>query len=117
MDKMEKDDFEVKFNNKTQEWYVIKVKDELTKNHHQMENIVTGIMAESKTDPLCPVASFREFLSHLNPEKNTCDSTQFRRSTLKILYSTLKIKSEKNPPSWVKSVRNITYFKYIHITP
>ena len=58
MDKMKKNDFAIKFNNDTQEWYVIKVKDELTKNHRDMESLVSGIMPENKTDPLCPVKSF-----------------------------------------------------------
>ena len=68
MEKMQKDHFETKFNTETEEWFVIKKKDELTKNHRDMENMVSGIMPENKTDPLCPVKSFREYLSHLNPD-------------------------------------------------
>ena len=47
---------------------MIKVKDELTKNHRDMEALVSGIMPENKTDPMCPVKSFREYLSHLHPD-------------------------------------------------
>ena len=35
-----------------------------------MENIVSGVMPENKTDPLCPVKLFQKYLSHLNPENN-----------------------------------------------
>ena len=68
MDKMQKDHFNIDFNHDTEEWFVRKVKDELTKNHRSMEQIVSGIMPENKTDPLCPVKSFREYMSHLHPE-------------------------------------------------
>ena len=47
---------------------MIKIKDELTKNHRDMEALVSGIMPENKTDPMCPVKSFRKYLSHLHPE-------------------------------------------------
>ena len=70
MDKMKKNDFQVRYNTKKEEWYVIKVKDELTKNHCELENIVSGIMPENKTDRLCPVKSFQKYLDHLNPN---CD--------------------------------------------
>ena len=66
MENMQKDHFKIEFNNETEEWYVIKAKDELTKNHRDIEELVSGIMPENKTDPLCPVKSFREYLSHLN---------------------------------------------------
>ena len=68
MDKMLKTDFEIKYSTEHEEWFVIKVRDELTKNHRQMENIVSGVMPENKTDELCPVKSFRKYLSHLHPD-------------------------------------------------
>ena len=37
---------------KKEEWYIIKVKDKLTKNHWDLENIVSGVMPENKTDEL-----------------------------------------------------------------
>ena len=67
MEKMLKTDFEVKYSTENKEWFVVKVCDELTKNYHDLENLVTGIMPENKTDPLCPVASFRKYISHLHP--------------------------------------------------
>ena len=67
MEKMLKTDFEVKYSTENEEWFMVKVCDELTKNHHDLENLVTGIMPENKTDPLCPVASFRKYISHLHP--------------------------------------------------
>ena len=68
MEKMKKTDFELRYNTESEEWFVIKVKDEFTKNHKEMENIVSGIMAENKTDEMCPVASFRTYIEHLNPD-------------------------------------------------
>ena len=68
MDKMRKTDFELKFNTETEEWFVIKTKDELTKNHRDMEHLISGVMPENKTDPTCPVASFHKYIEHLNPE-------------------------------------------------
>ena len=49
---------------------MIKVKDKLTKNHQDMENIVSGIMPENKTDEMCPVASFKTYIEHLNPDND-----------------------------------------------
>ena len=60
-------DFKIGFNMKTETWYVQKIKDELTKNHKEAENIVTGLMPENKDDRLCPVRSFRKYLEHLEP--------------------------------------------------
>ena len=56
-------DFAIKVNPKNNELYVIKIKDELTKNHRDNKNITS----ENKTDPLCPVQSFKKYLSHLHP--------------------------------------------------
>ena len=58
MNKMLKTDFEVRVNTKTDEEFIIKIFDELTKNHKEQENIVSGIMAPNPTDPLCSVQSF-----------------------------------------------------------
>ena len=60
-------DFKNGFNMKTETWYIQKIKDELTKNHKEAENIVTGLMPENKDDRLCPVRSFRKYLEHLEP--------------------------------------------------
>ena len=65
---MKKNDFKLKYNTEQEEWMVIKVKDELTKNHRNIEQIVSGVMPENKTDPMCPVQSFKTYIDHLNPE-------------------------------------------------
>ena len=68
IENMRKTDFELRFNTEQEEWYVIKIKDELTKNHKDIENIVSGVMPENKTDDMCPVKSFRTYIEHLNPD-------------------------------------------------
>ena len=65
---MQKTDFQLKYSTKNEEWLVIKVKDELTKNHRNMENLISGVMPENKTDPMCPVASFKAYQDHLHPD-------------------------------------------------
>ena len=67
---MKKNDFELRFNRQKEEWYVVKVKDELTKNHRDMENLVSGVMPENKDDIMCPVKSFRTYIEHLNPNND-----------------------------------------------
>ena len=68
MEKMKKNDFEMRYNTESEEWFVIKVKDELTKNHKNIENMISGVMPENKTDRMCPLKSFRTYIEHLNPE-------------------------------------------------
>ena len=68
IDTMKKDAFQFKYNSESKEWFVIKVQDELTKNHREMEPIISGIMPENKTDDKCPVLSFKTYIEHLNPE-------------------------------------------------
>ena len=52
--------------------YVMKVIDELQKNHKEIDNeVISGYMPELPNNPMCPVDSFREYLSHLNPD---CES-------------------------------------------
>ena len=65
---MKKTDFEMKYSTEHEEWLVVKVKDELTKNHRNIENIVSGVMPENKTNPMCPVHSFKTYIEHLHPE-------------------------------------------------
>ena len=55
---------------KTEMWYVYKDQDELTKNHKNIGEKISGFMPENRDDPLCPVKSFRKYLEHLNPENN-----------------------------------------------
>ena len=68
MDKMRKTDFQLTFDQKSETWFVKKIRDELTKNHRDREQIITGCMPENRDDPLCPVASFKKYIEHLNPE-------------------------------------------------
>ena len=41
MEKMLKSDFTIRFDQKQEIWYIIKTKDELTKNHKEIGEIVT----------------------------------------------------------------------------
>ena len=70
MEKMKKDTFKLDFDGKTETWYVIKAKDELTKNHKDIDETVSGLMPENKDDRLCPVRSYRMYLEHLNPRND-----------------------------------------------
>ena len=64
--------FQVVHDNKRNLVYVMKDIDKLQKNHQEVDGqIITGYMPEIPGDTLCPVESFREYLSHLNPE---CDA-------------------------------------------
>ena len=67
MEKMKKDHFKIEFDSKTETWYVIKNRDELTKNHRDIDHKISGIMPENKDDVLCPVRSYRKYIEKLNP--------------------------------------------------
>jgi hypothetical protein len=69
MDSMTRDTFEVR-KDKDGQKHVIKVVDELTKNHKEHDtDMVTGVMVETGT-PFCPVASFEKYISLLNGKSN-----------------------------------------------
>ena len=68
MEKMKKDDFQLQFHTKSESWFVIKVRDELTKKHKGIEDPEAGLMLENKDDRMCPVRSFKMYLEHLHPE-------------------------------------------------
>ena len=68
MEKMKRNTFKLEFNNQTETWYVIKDIDKLTKNHKDVDEMITGFMPENKDDRLCPVRSFKKYIEHLNPE-------------------------------------------------
>ena len=68
MEKMEKNHFKLEYDQKHKMWFVIKNKDELTKNHKEIGEIVSGIMPENKGDRLCPVRSYRKYMEKLNPD-------------------------------------------------
>ena len=66
MEKMQKDHFKLQFDKKQELWYLIKAKDELTKNHKEIGEIISGIMPENPTDRLCLIRSYRIYMEHLN---------------------------------------------------
>ena len=70
METMKKDDFKLHFDQQSEEWWVVKAKDELTKNHRDIESLIGGIMPQNKDDKLCPVRSFMMYKEHLNPEND-----------------------------------------------
>ena len=60
MEKMKKQDFKLLFDQKQEIWYLIKNKDELTKNHKEIGSIISGVMPEKRDDCLCPIKSYRK---------------------------------------------------------
>jgi hypothetical protein len=63
---LKKDDFDLKVNAQGQR-YVVKIKDELTKNPQgRRSQGEEGGMMIANGSPLCPVYSFEKYLSHLN---------------------------------------------------
>ena len=61
--------FEVKTDDDTGIHYVSKVTDELTKNHKETDQeIITAFMPSIPGSYYCPVASYVEYVVHLNPE-------------------------------------------------
>ena len=65
METMRNDHFKLEFNEKSEAWFLIKNKDELTKNLRVTDNLVSGIMPENKTDRLCSICSYRIYLQHI----------------------------------------------------
>ena len=71
MHSMSKNTFVLKVDSNTGKQYVYKAIDELTKNHREGDKeSSSGYMPENPCDPLCPVKSFKLYLSKLHP---TCD--------------------------------------------
>lgn len=64
---LKKNDFEIKLDAKGRS-FVIKTTDELTKNHRENDEQEDGGVMVSKDGQLCPVASFRKYISRLNSE-------------------------------------------------
>ena len=50
IEKMKKDHFKLQFDSKSETWFIIKDKDEPTKNHKGIEDPEAGIMPENKDD-------------------------------------------------------------------
>ena len=57
----------MEFDQQKELWYIRKGKDELTKNHRAMENLVSGFMSENPGDRLCSVRSYTMYLARLEP--------------------------------------------------
>ena len=68
MEKNKENDFKLLFDQKQEIWYLIKNRDELTKNHKEIRSIVSGVMPENCNDCLCPIRSYRKYIDHLNLE-------------------------------------------------
>ena len=66
MERMKEDDFKVTFDMKTETWFIIKVRDKLTKNHKGIEDPEAGLMPENREDKMCPVRLFNMYLEHLH---------------------------------------------------
>ena len=73
---MTKDMFKLRFDMETKISYVMKIVDELTKNHKENDDeLITGFMPSIKNcdgsiHPLCPVRSFENYFTHLNLQTN-----------------------------------------------
>lgn len=68
---MNKDNFKVDTDSTTGRRYVVKARDELTKNHRGDDSSsFSGFMPERPGCPDCPVTSFEKYLSHLHPDCN-----------------------------------------------
>ena len=68
MEFMKKDHFKMEYDSSLECWKVVKAVDELTKNHKEIGDIVSGVMPEKRGDPLCPVQSYAIYMDHLNPD-------------------------------------------------
>ena len=42
----------------------------LTKNHKDIDEKISGFMLGNKDDRLCPVRSFKKYLDHLHPDND-----------------------------------------------
>ena len=74
---MTKETFRLAYDSTTKIAYVLKAKDEMTKNHQESDNpVVTGFMpqilnADGTVNRLCPVRSYENYLGHLNEKCNS----------------------------------------------
>ena len=67
-------DFALEYDTETNIAFIRKVKDELRKNHTDMDiNVTSGFMtqvldANGRPHKMCPVRSFEKYINHLNPK-------------------------------------------------
>lgn len=60
--------------------YLVQAKDELTKNHRTLEKFEQrAYMPENPTDPLCPIVSYKKYISKLNPMNEYLWQTPLQR--------------------------------------
>ena len=72
MHAMEKDTFQLKVDLKSGLRYIIKVKDEETKNHKETDqDIISAFMAEKKESKYCPVTLYVQYTEALSPKSNS----------------------------------------------
>ncbi|XP_070202535.1 uncharacterized protein [Littorina saxatilis] len=80
MESMTKSTFCVRVDENTNRKYVMKMEDELTKNHRGMDDtFAAGVMVETGDPIYCPVRSFERYISLLNP--NTDRLWQYPKSS------------------------------------
>ena len=85
---MEVDTFKVVFDDNLDLVYIKKEKDELTKNHKEVNSeLITGYMPEIKGSKLCPINSFREYISHLNPNNKYLWQTPINKPKTTVWYT------------------------------
>lgn len=100
MEKLKKDHFKLVTDENGIE-YLVQAKDELTKNHRKLETREQrSYMMENKTDPLCPIVSYKKYMQHLNPCNDYLWQTPLQKVdelSAKVWYS--KAHMGKNPLS------------------
>ena len=88
---MEKDHFIVMTDRKSGLRYVVKAKDEETKNHKEVnQDIISGLMPEIKDSKICPVSSYIRYVNALSPKSKklwqTAKFKDFPNDEASVLY-------------------------------
>ena len=82
------DTFEVVHDAEKSTVYVKKKQDELQKNHQEVDNeIITGYMPEQPGNKLCPVESFRDYISHPNTNSEALWQSPINNPRTSVWYS------------------------------
>ena len=85
---MKVDTFKVVFDKQLDLVYVKKDKDEMTKNHKEVNSeIITGYMPEMRGSKYCPVDSFHEYISHLNPNNENLWQSPISKPKTSVWYA------------------------------
>ena len=109
---MQVDTFKIKTDAQSGIKYVVKVKDELTKNHAETDSeVLSGFMPQIPGSYYCPVASWEEYNAHLNPECPWLWQTPIDNHKTNVWYANGRV--GKNPiNSFLQSI-----CKQLKITP